>query len=262
MIVNMAYETEEKKLNSELVQKAIEKLLIYPVYGHYFFVIDQANDTFCGMNLVTFEHNINSNSTVLWIQSVYVQENYRMKGLFRRLLYKNEDYVLEKPSFKKTIKLYMDKDNFKAEKVYFKVGFKVSKEILYELDFHFDDINELKELNSQHLDSKFDVKILGIKPDDKDDSNFHDTHGGIFPDNFYDYIFDIKSNKHSEVYDIFGRKDKKIQACEFESLINSNKIDIENEKEKMIKVIKNRNFGAVLLITDVSVYLFLSNFIK
>lgn len=251
----MAYETEDKKLNEELVKKAIEKLLIYPVYGHYFFIIDTANDKFCGMNLVTFEHNINTDSTILWIQSVFVNEDYRMKGIFRRLLYKNEDYVLENPSFKKIVKLYMDKDNAKAEKVYFKVGFKVCKEILYELDYHFDDISKLKNEDTEKLKKEFDVKILGVKPENLNNKNDNETYGGIFPDCFYNYVVDFNKNENSEVYNILGDNIKNINNWEFESLINYNIINMKNEKEKLMKVIKNRNLGAVLLITNVKCFL-------
>jgi len=252
MILKMAFETEEKKLNSILTKIAVEKLLIYPVYGHYFLINDVAKDKFCGMNLVTFEHNINLDSTILWIQSVFVHEDYRMKGLFRRLLYKNEDFVLEHPSFKKTVKLYMDKDNFKAEKVYFKVGFKICKEKLYELDYHYDDISELKNENSK-ISKDFNVKILGVKTEKINNLNTHDSHGGIFPDNFYDFVVDVNNNENAEVYCLFGNETQ-IDDWKFESLINSNKIQMKNEKEKLMKVIRNRNLGAVLLLTNVKFY--------
>ena len=253
MILKMAYETEEKILNADLVKKAVEKLLIYPVYGHYFFIIDSATDKFCGMNLITFEHNINIDSTILWIQSVFVYEDYRMKGLFRRLLYKNEDFVLENPGFKKTVKLYMDKDNAQAEKVYFKVGFKVCKEILYELDYHFDDISEIRNVKTDHLKNEFKVNILGVKSDKINNLDNQDTHGGIFPDNFYDYVVDVNKDDDYDIHNIFGNDSQiNYNNLEFKSLINLNKINIKNEKEKLIKVFKNRNLGAVLLITNVS----------
>lgn len=256
MIVKMAYETEEKKLNKELVEKAIEKLLKYPIYGQYFFIIDSLLDKFCGMNLVTFEHNINLDTTILWIQSVFVHEDYRMKGLFRRLLYKNEDYVLENKGFKKTVKLYMDKDNEKAEKVYFKVGFKVCKEILYELDFHFDDISELKNSNKENSENETNksfvkINILGVKhTDDKNDLNLH---GGIFTDEFYKYVLNVNEINNPEINEIFGNgNNNKNRAIHFESLINGNKIDIQEEKEKLMKVISNRNLGMILVISNVS----------
>jgi len=251
----MAFETEEKELNKVLVKKAIEKLLLYPVYGHYFFIIDKNANKFCGMNLVTFEHNINFNSTILWIQSVYVHEDYRMKGLFRRLLYKNEDFVLENSEFKKTVKLYMDKDNQKAEKVYFKVGFKVCKEVLYELDYHFDDISELKQNekeSNKFTNEKFNIKILG----ENLDNIIEDINGGIFPKNFYEFVVDVNANENQEVKDLFCsmRSDSGVY---FESLINLNKINMNEEKQNILKVVKNRNLGVVLLITNVIKFFFI-----
>jgi hypothetical protein len=183
---------------------------------------------------------------------VFVNEEYRMKGIFRRLLNKNEDFVMENPGFKKIVKLYMDKDNAKAEKVYFKVGFKVCKKILYELDFHFDDISEIKKVKTELIEKEINIKILGVESVKNDNTNNHLTNDGIFPDNFYHYIVDVDKNENSEVYKIFGDNIQNDNNSEFESLINFNTIDIKNEKHKIMKVIKNRNLGAVLLITNVN----------
>ena len=235
MILKMAYETEEKTLNADLVQKAIERLLIHPSYGHYFFIIDTNLRKFCGMNLVTFEHNINHDSTILWIQSVFVNENYRMKGLFRKLLYKNEDYILENKNFKKIVKLYMEKENTKAEQVYFKVGFKISKEILYEIDYYFDDISELKSDHSHIVKENLNIQILGLKTDE----DVFDLKDAFLPSNFNDYVFDIKKDNEN-IKNIFGNK--KENSCVLpemvvlESLINENEINLIEEKEKLNKV--------------------------
>lgn len=249
MILKMAFETEEKKLNPELVKDAIKKLLTYPVYGHYFFIIDPRSEKLCGMNLVTFEHNINLNLNILWIQSVYVQEEYRRKGFFRQLLQKNEDYVLENKDFKKTVKLYMDMDNSKAEKVYFKVGFKVCKENLYELDYHFDNISDIKNNKNSEVSKNFDVKLLGIK---NENLNVLNSDTGIFPENFYNFVVDVTKNENPEVFKLFGNNNEYNDIWEFESMINLNKINIREEKQKLMKVIENRNLGSVLLITNVS----------
>lgn len=254
MIVKMAYETEEKNLNADLVERALNKLILHPVYGYYFFIIDKIQNKFCGMNLVTFEHNINLDKTILWLQSVYVEEKYRMKGLFRKLLYKNEDYVLENKNSKKVVKLYMDKDNEKAEKVYYKVGFKMSKDILYELDFHFDDISELKahQYETHQKDKNIEIKILGTV-NSKSLHQLEHSHKakslGIFNDLFYNHVINVFSDENILIKNLFDESSEK--NIVLESLINSNKINFFEEKEKMLRVISNRNLGTVLIITDV-----------
>jgi len=253
MIAEMAYETEEKKLNKDNVEKAIKNLLKYPEFGHYFFIIDNLLDKFCGMNLVTFEHNINEDTKILWIQSVFVHKDYRMRGLFRRLLYKNEDFVLENKDFKKTVKLYMDKNNEKAEKVYFRVGFKLCKEILYELDFHFDDISEFQISNTDSSincnKELFEIKILGFKENNKNDQNLNYS---IFTDNIYLNILNVNETLNNDINRIFCSDSNINESFHFESLINSNKIDLLKEKEKILKVVSNRNLGIVLVLSNVS----------
>ena len=152
MILTMANETEGKILDKLKVIESIKKLQEFEKYGHYVMVIDNMSKLFCAMNMVTYEFNIHDYKSTMWLQSVFVSEYYRMKGLFRKLLLKNENCVKGKENFNQVIKLYMDKNNTKAEQVYFKLGFKTTDEILYELDYDYDDINFLKNDSFDYLD--------------------------------------------------------------------------------------------------------------
>lgn len=255
IIMKMAYETDGKVLDPEQVMKSLNKLLLHQEYGHYIVIIDKFKNKFCGINLVTLEHNINLNSTVLWLQSVYVIEEYRMKGLFRRLMYKIQDDVLETKSAKKIIKLYMDKDNERAEKVYLKFGFKVCKEILYELDFYFDDVSELKHhLKEGGNKTNLNVKILAAESKVAQ----ADTNVGIFNDLFYQQAVDILSDENLKIKNLFKDRTElypKHYYMTFESLINANTINFFEQKDKMLKIISDKNLGIVLILTDVNLYI-------
>ena len=98
--------------------------------------------------MITFEYNIREDMSTAWIQSVYLKEKYRKKGLFTNLLKSNEEYVKNKNMLEKKLKLYMEKDNHVAMEVYFKLGFKVTNEILYELDYYFD---KFEDSNGKYL---------------------------------------------------------------------------------------------------------------
>lgn len=160
MILKMAKETENKNLDKVKVKLAIDKLKKNSNLGHYVVISD--NDKYCGMNMVTFEYNVHENKRVLWLQSVFIDENYRNKGLFRKLLKENENFANDKEDFAKVVKLYMEKNNTKAEQVYLKLGFKAKDLVLYELDYDFDDISALKsekEFNEQICDGLFTINI-------------------------------------------------------------------------------------------------------
>jgi GNAT superfamily N-acetyltransferase len=152
MICTMALETEGKNLDQSRVKESVKKLIDMPSYGHYVMIVDNIKKIFCGMNMVTYEYNFNFDKTILWLQSVFIAEDYRMKGLFRKLLAANENFVKGKENFKPIIKLYMEKNNYKAEQVYDKLGFINTNEVLYELDYDFDDISSLKNGQLNHLD--------------------------------------------------------------------------------------------------------------
>lgn len=223
MICTMAFETEEKKLDSNRVKESLKKLIELPSYGHYVMIIDKEKKTFCGMNMVTYEYNFNSDKSILWLQSVFIGEDYRMQGLFRKLLAANEQFVTSKENFKSSIKLYMEKNNFKAAQVYDKLGFVNTNEILYELDYDFDDISSLKNEQICNLD----ITNLG----------------------FQIKVADLSSEK------IFSENSK----SKFLSLINLINLNFPNNQSNflleekfpsILKVLNNESLGKVVYILD------------
>ena len=137
MIMNLAEESENKKLDRELIYQSVSELINTPNFG--FYQISSLGDVICGMNLVTYEYNIESSKKVIWLQTVYVNKEHRSKGVFKGLLRKLCEITKStNDNFHNTLKLYMERDNKIAHQVYLKSGFKVSDDILFELDFYFD----------------------------------------------------------------------------------------------------------------------------
>lgn len=115
----MARETEGIELETATVRKGVTAVLEDSVKGNYY--VAEKDDQIIGSLLTTFEWSDWRNGTVLWIQSVYIIPEYRRKGVYSKLYGHIKDLVLNDPSLK-GIRLYADKSNEVAHKVYQKLG--------------------------------------------------------------------------------------------------------------------------------------------
>lgn len=115
----MASETEGLILEDEKVKKGITKFFDQPSLGNYLIAHDHEKPVGC--LLIQYEWSDWRNAFVIWLHSVYVIPLYRGKGVFK-LMY---DKVLEKVKQDKNfagIRLFVDKSNTKAQKVYKRMG--------------------------------------------------------------------------------------------------------------------------------------------
>ena len=77
---NLAYETENKKLDMDILRKGVENLINDNSKGQYYvYTIDEK---IVGQIMHTYEWSDWRNKTFLWVQSVYVDKEYRQKGVF------------------------------------------------------------------------------------------------------------------------------------------------------------------------------------
>ena len=84
--------------------------------------------------MITKEWSDWRNCEFWWIQSVYVHSEYRKNYIYRKLY--NEAIKLAKESENVCgIRLYVDKDNNIAQKVYSKLGMKKSNYLFFEEDW-------------------------------------------------------------------------------------------------------------------------------
>ena len=117
--LRMALETESLELVKEVVEKGVEAVFKNPSLGKYY--VAHHGEKVVASLLTTYEWSDWRNSTVWWIQSVYVMPTYRRKGLFSRFYQYLTDAAMNNSEVG-GIRLYVDKTNLIAQKTYTKVG--------------------------------------------------------------------------------------------------------------------------------------------
>lgn len=117
--LRMALETEDFLLDKKVLEKGVASVLADEAKGRYYVVCNDS-DVVASM-LITPEWSDWRNGTVLWIQSVYVKPEYRQNGIFK-MMYQHIRSLVESSSHYRGIRLYVDKTNASAQKVYSAVG--------------------------------------------------------------------------------------------------------------------------------------------
>jgi len=117
--VEMAWETEQIKLNINTVIKGVEAVLNNQNLGNYWVAVVM-NDL-VGSLLTTYEWSDWRNGTVLWIQSVYVDRQFRKQGVYG-MLYSHVKSLVATDQKLKGIRLYVDESNNGAQEVYVRLG--------------------------------------------------------------------------------------------------------------------------------------------
>lgn len=126
----MALETEGKVLDPEVLTKGVSAVFSDPNKG--FYVVAEAEGSIVGGLMVTFEWSDWRNRWFWWIQSVYTVPEYRGRGIYRAL------YEFVKKEAEKNsepvcgFRLYVERDNANAQKVYEKLGMGNSIYFMYE----------------------------------------------------------------------------------------------------------------------------------
>ena len=125
----LAKESENILLNPKIVLAGVKALLSDKKKGVY--LVAEEKDTIIGQLMITCEWSDWRNKQIWWVQSVYVQKEWRKKGIFTQLL----DYAQEQACKKHVafLRLYMHNQNSSALKVYEKTGWKQEPYIV----FHF-----------------------------------------------------------------------------------------------------------------------------
>ncbi len=117
--LKMARETENLALDKEKLAEGVLCVLRDPEKGKYF--VAEADGEVVGSLLITFEWSDWRNKWVLWIQSVYVIPAYRRQNVFKTM-YSHIKKWAEEDSEIAGLRLYVDKTNKAAIKVYRKLG--------------------------------------------------------------------------------------------------------------------------------------------
>ena len=115
----MAKETEGIDLDLKTLSKGVHSAFNDAAKGIYYVAVD--NDKIIASLLTTYEWSDWRNGCVLWIQSVYVLPEHRGKGVFNKM-YQHLKSMVENSDEYLGLRLYVDRTNVKAQKVYDKIG--------------------------------------------------------------------------------------------------------------------------------------------
>ena len=129
----LARETEYKELDKTVVSKGVKALLKDSSKGFYI-VAEKASKPFMivGQLLITFEWSEWRNKYFWWVQSVYVDKEYRNQKIFSTLF----KYVIKLAASEKDVyglRLYVEKNNECAKLIYESLGMKQAPYVVYEL---------------------------------------------------------------------------------------------------------------------------------
>jgi len=127
--IAMAMETEDKTLDPETVGVAVRTVFEDP--GKGFYLAAEQGGEVIGSLLITTEWSDWRNHDIWYIQSVYVVESARGQGVFKRLYEKVVELAQTKGA--KMIRLYVETENNRAQKVYESLGMKRMPYFMYDV---------------------------------------------------------------------------------------------------------------------------------
>lgn len=127
--LKMAQETEGLELNKDVVSKGVSGVFQEPSRGTYWVAED--NGEVLGVLLAIPEWSDWRNGTVLWIHSLYVIPEARRQGVFKQLYLNLKEQVQHSPELV-GLRLYVDRQNKSAQKIYDKLGMNKDHYELYE----------------------------------------------------------------------------------------------------------------------------------
>ncbi|MFA8341778.1 MAG: N-acetyltransferase family protein [Rhodothermaceae bacterium] len=127
--INMAKETEDKDLPYEKISPGVKGLFSKPEYG--FYIVAEVDGEIAASLMITYEWTDWRNGIFWWIQSVYVEEKFRRKGIYSKMYQWVKEQV-EKEEGVFGFRLYVEKENIAAQKTYEALGMKETVYKLYE----------------------------------------------------------------------------------------------------------------------------------
>lgn len=115
----LAWETEHKRLRPEVLLEGVRAVFADKSRGFYTMAEDAGE--IVGQMMVTFEWSDWRNGWFWWVQSVYVKEDARRKGVFRALYKEVQKQAIADPTVI-GIRLYFERDNLRAQATYRSLG--------------------------------------------------------------------------------------------------------------------------------------------
>jgi GNAT superfamily N-acetyltransferase len=116
---SMAMETEDKTLDAATIKAGVLRMVEDEQLG--FYLIASSKDKIAGCLGITTEWSDWRNGLWWWIQSVYVDPDFRSQGIFSSLYKAVREKALNETDVC-GIRLYAEKDNERAIRTYIRLG--------------------------------------------------------------------------------------------------------------------------------------------
>ncbi|MBT8423315.1 MAG: GNAT family N-acetyltransferase [Gammaproteobacteria bacterium] len=127
----IASETESLALDHERLTAGVSAIFEDASRGRYF--VAERDGRLIGQAMVTTEWSDWRNGDVWWLQSVYVIPEARGKGVFTALFRAIETQARSNGA--RGLRLYVDRDNSRAQDIYLRLGMQASHYQMMEVDF-------------------------------------------------------------------------------------------------------------------------------
>lgn len=126
--VAMAWETEQKRLDVQVLSRGVAEVLDEPRRG--FYLVAERDGQAVGCLLVTYEWSDWRNGDFWWIQSVYVTPEARRDGVFRAMY--SDVAQRAKQAGAVGLRLYVETENLRAQRTYRELGMEQCHYFMYE----------------------------------------------------------------------------------------------------------------------------------
>jgi GNAT superfamily N-acetyltransferase len=132
----LALETEGRELDQTILREGTSGVFADPARGFFLVAEHRQGDRrrLIGQLMITYEWSDWRNGLFWWIQSVYVDPEWRRQGVYRTL----HNHIMAEADIDPKIcgvRLYVERDNQQAKIAYRQVGLGPSSYEMYEKDF-------------------------------------------------------------------------------------------------------------------------------
>lgn len=125
----MALETEQKELSREVVSRGVRTLFDRPELG--FYLVAVMDEQPVASLMITTEWSDWRNGLFWWVQSVYVEPDFRRQGIYRQM-YRYVQTLAEEQGGVCGFRLYVERENRHAQQTYQSLGMSECDYRLYE----------------------------------------------------------------------------------------------------------------------------------
>lgn len=128
----MALETEGCALDADTIRSGVRRVLADSTRGVYY--LAKVGGNVAGQLLITREWTDWRDGWFWWIQSVYVAPDSRGHGVYAALHQHIEAAAQAEPDVR-GVRLYVERENASAQRVYERLGMKRTGYLFYEIDW-------------------------------------------------------------------------------------------------------------------------------